>query len=381
MFLLLLSIIIICSNFSVQLWDEKPETLPDPGKLLIDRTMTLEDFGQANNLPNPLLKKIFGLKAQSDLQKQLSNYGTIDQIQLQIEKELHLATEHETKNWLKILIKFFLWFAFLVFIFFFFRKRKFTPAIRKRTLFIAVLIFGVVMGSDPSPMGTVKDAIHLFGSIGAVFPPRMIALTVFLLIVFAANKYICGWGCQLGVLQDLIFHLNRSKQKNIIGHQIKMPFVFSNSIRILYLGIFTTAAFAWGIDLIEPLDPFKIYKPAVLELTGIIFIGTLLLLSLFVYRPWCHLFCPFGLIGWLAEKFSRIRISVDYNTCIACQKCENACPSTVMHAILKQNKKTIPDCFACYTCRNICPTDSIQFSSRKRTMPPVGHFEKKKKLK
>ncbi|MBU3947481.1 MAG: 4Fe-4S binding protein [Proteobacteria bacterium] len=79
-------------------------------------------------------------------------------------------------------------------------------------------------------------------------------------------------------------------------------------------------------------------------------------------------------IGWLVEKASLVRISVNYETCIACQKCATACPSTVMDAILKRNKTTIPDCFACYTCREVCPTDSISFSSRKRTLPLSDHF-------
>jgi polyferredoxin len=231
-------------------------------------------------------------------------------------------------------------------------------------------------------MGTVKDAIHLYGSTGAIFPPRMIALTVFLVIVFAANKYICAWGCQVGVLQDLIFRLNQTgKTKAIMGNQVKIPFALSNSIRFIFLGIFTIVAFVWSFDIIGPFDPFKIYKPAFLGMTGVIFVGILLIMSLFVYRPWCHFFCPFGLVGWLVEKVSRIRISVDYETCIACQKCATTCPSTVMGAILRQDKKTIPDCFACYACREICPTESISFSTRKRTLPPPGHFDKKIKSK
>ena len=382
LFLSLIALVIILSMIANRLWGGKPETLPEPGEWTIREDMTLKDFGQANGLPNPALKKIFELQTKSDLEKKLLEYGTAEQIKSLVIKKLALAAEHETKNWLKILIKFCLWFAFLVAVFIFFRRRKASSTIRNTALFISVLIFGVIMGSDPSPMGTVKDAIHLYGSAGAIFPPRMIALTIFLVIVFIANKFICAWGCQVGVLQDLIFRLNQTAQKKaIIGRQIKVPFAISNGIRAVFLFIFTVVAFTWGADIIDPLDPFKIYKPGYLTLTGVIFVGGLLILSLFIYRPWCHLFCPFGLVGWLVEKASRIRISVDYETCIACQKCVTACPSTVMGAILKQDKKTIPDCFACYTCRDVCPTESISFSTRKRTFPPPGHFEKKKKSK
>lgn len=378
----LIALVVILSTISTRLWGGKPETLPEPGEWTISEKMTLREFGQSNSLPNPALKEIFELQTKSDLEKKLLEYGTAEQIKSLVIKRLALAAEHESKNWLKIVIKFCLWFSFLIAVFIFFRKQKVSPGIRNSALFISVFIFGIIMGSDPSPMGTVKDAIHLYGSAGAVFPPRMIALVIFLVIAFIANKYICAWGCHVGVLQDLVFRINQTdKRKAILGKQIKVPFAFSNGVRTAFLCVFTIVAFTWGADIVDPIDPFKIYKPVYLTLTGTIFIGILLVLSLFIYRPWCHFFCPFGLVGWLIEKVSRIKISVDYQTCIACQKCSTACPSTVMEAILKQDKKTIPDCFACYTCRDVCPTESISFSTRKRILPPPGHFDEEKKSK
>jgi hypothetical protein len=79
------------------------------------------------------------------------------------------------------------------------------PRLRPGLYLAAVAVFGVILGSDPGPMGTVKDAIVLFGAKRVVFPPRMVALTLFLLMVLLANKFICAWGCQAGTLQDLIF--------------------------------------------------------------------------------------------------------------------------------------------------------------------------------
>lgn len=368
------------SIISTRIWGGKPEQLPKPKELVIDKEMTISQFGQANSLPNPVLKEIFDLKVPSDLAKKIGEYGTPEQVAARVTKKLALASEHATKNWVKIPVKFALWFIFLSTVFFLFRKRKVTPVLRHWLLFAAVLIFGVIMGSDPSPMGTVKDAIHLYGTSYVIFPPRMIALSIFLAIVFLANKYICAWGCQAGTLQDLIFRINQTdKQKAVIGRQIKPPFVLTNTVRIAFLSVFTLIAFAWGADIIDPIDPFKIYKPAYLGIIGVSFIGILLLASLFIYRPWCHLFCPFGLVGWLVEKISLVKISVSYDTCVACQKCANSCPSTVMGAILRRDKKAIPDCFSCYTCREVCPTNSISFSTRKRTLPPPDHFNQKRK--
>lgn len=338
------------------------------------------EFGQANGLPRAALKEVFGLQSPSDLGKPVDEFGSDDQITARVTKKMALASEHASKNWIKIPVKFGLWFVFLVMVFIVSRKRKMTNRLRFSLLFSSVMIFGVVMGPDPGPMGTVKDAIYLYATTHAIFPPRMIALMIFLISVFSANKYICAWGCQAGTLQDLIFRINRTGHQDVgIGKHIRLPFVLTNTVRVLVFVVFTVIAFVWGFDCIAPIDPFKIYKPMHLGLIGGVFVGILLFFSLFIYRPWCSLFCPFGLVGWLVEKVSRVRISVDYVTCVACGKCATACPSTVMEAILHGDKKTIPDCFACYTCRDVCPTESIRFSSRKRTEPPAGHFDKKKK--
>ena len=375
-FAIIIVLVVVLSAISSRIWGGKPEQLSIPKKHLLEKEMTVARFGQANGFSDQVLKEIFGLKTRSDLEKKLSEYGTDDQVVSMVNKKLALASEHASKNWVKIPLKFGLWFIFLFIVFIVQRKRKILPGLRIGLLMVSIFIFGVVMGSDPSPMGTVKDAIHLYGAAHVVFPPRMIALSIFLAIVLIANKYICAWGCQAGTLQDLIFRINQTdKQKAVIGRRIKIPFVVSNTIRFVFFCVFTIVTFAWGIDIIDPVDPFKIFKPAHLGLAGVFFVGMVLLASLFIYRPWCHLFCPFGLTGWLMEKISLVRIKVNYETCIACQKCAAVCPSTVMGAILKRNKKTIPDCFACYACREACPTNSISFTTGRRTLPPAGHFK------
>jgi polyferredoxin len=227
-------------------------------------------------------------------------------------------------------------------------------------------------------MGTVKDSVVLLGTKGIIFPPRIIALTVFLLMVFLANKFICAWGCQFGTLQDVIFRLNRGENdKTGLLFQMKLPFIVTNTIRIATFVALATVAFSWGFDIIGAVDPFKIFKPSVVAVYGWIFIGMLLIASLFIYRPWCHLFCPFGLIGWIVEKVSRFKIQVNYDTCIACESCSKACPSSVMEAILKRNR-IIPDCFACGTCIGVCPTGAISLKSGKRAVPPDGKFSANK---
>jgi polyferredoxin len=256
------------------------------------------------------------------------------------------------------------------------RKMKMTERARVILYGLGFFLFGVVLGADPSPMGTVKDAIVLYASKGVIFKPRMIAFAVFTLTVVLANKFICSWGCQLGALQDFIFRLNRNSKGTGRGSmpQFKIPFVVSNGIRVLFLIALIWVAFTWSYDITHEIDPFKVFKPAKVSIAGWIFILGTLILSLFVYRPWCHLFCPFGLTGWLFEKLSLFRIKVNYDACIACGSCAKSCPSPVMGAILKRDAKVIPDCFSCGSCIETCPTKAIAFTYGQREKPPAGKF-------
>ena len=169
--IIIIVLVVGLSFLSARIWGGKPEQPSKRNELTIETGMTVGQFGQANALPNLVLKEIFGLQTRADLEKKLDTYGTVDDIRALVTKKLALASEHASKNWIKIPVKFGLWFIFLSAVFILLKKRKATSGIRKWLLFASVLIFGVVMGSDPGPMGTVKDAIHLYATAHAIFPP------------------------------------------------------------------------------------------------------------------------------------------------------------------------------------------------------------------
>lgn len=356
-----------------------PETkLELPETIILNPDMTLAQISQRNHLPYRVIKAVFGLTTKDDLQKKFSEFSLSEsEASVLLKQKMIFAAEESTKNWQKILIKFVLWFIFLIIVFFLLQRGAIDSDRRKWLYFLAVVVFGIFLGADPGPMGTIKDAIVLFGQIKIIFPPRLLAMTIFLVSVVLANKFICSWGCQVGTLQDLIFRLNRIKHEPIIP-QYKLSFAFTNTVRIVFFILFAAVAFLWSFDLVEIIDPFKIFKPGTLSTIGVIFLAILFLFSLFVYRPWCHLFCPFGLLGWLFEKISIYKIKVNYRKCIGCQNCVESCPSTVMGAILKRDK-VIPDCFSCGTCIEVCPVEAISFDKGKRKKPPVGKFENLKK--
>ena len=72
----------------------------------------------------------------------------------------------------------------------------------------------------------------------------------------------------------MLFRLNRNKNdtKGLI-RQYKPSFAITNSIRVIFFIIFTIVAFIWSTDIIDPIDPFKIYKPTYITSIGSLFIS------------------------------------------------------------------------------------------------------------
>ncbi len=373
--IILVAAVLALSAISSGLWGEKAHSENAPPIFMPDPTMSPRTLARESQVTEHAILKGLSLNGVKDLDRSLKDLGIAPSQAMQaIKRARAIGAEESSKNWKKIVVKFFLWAAFLTMVFILMHKRAVTTGRRKALYLAALTLFGIVLGSDPNPMGTVKDAIVLYGQSGGIFPPRLIAFAIFMAMVIAANKFICSWGCQLGTLQDLLFRINRNeKDRAGVFRQYKVPFVITNSIRVVFFAAITIASLAWALDIAGPIDPFKVFHPWAFVFPGAVFAGVVLAASLFVYRPWCHFFCPFGLVGWLGEKISIAKIRVNYDTCIACGACEKACPSTVMEAILKQDR-IIPDCFACGTCIHTCPTDSIIFAVGRRPRPPQNKF-------
>lgn len=373
----LVATVVALSTVFTGLWGGKMEKAASPAPIVLRFDMTIGEFALSNRLSDAELTTIFGSVEPRDRGRKLYDLSLSErEIAARAGKAAAMREEFGTKNWIKIPVKLALWLVMVIIAFRLMRRGAATAARRKWMYLAAVVVFGVVLGNEPSPMNTLTDTIALFGQKGIIFPPRAVVLAAFLAITVLANKFICGWGCQFGTLQDLLFRLNRDRDERSILKQYKLPFAATNAVRAAVFAAFVVLGLGWGFDIIAPVNPFKVYMPGAVTAAGAGVLGMLLLSSLFVYRPWCHLFCPFGFAGWLLEKKSLFKVQVNYDTCIACKQCATACPSTVMGRILERDG-AVPDCFSCGTCMNVCPTKSVSFAQGPRALPPAGKFLKK----
>jgi NAD-dependent dihydropyrimidine dehydrogenase PreA subunit len=58
----------------------------------------------------------------------------------------------------------------------------------------------------------------------------------------------------------------------------------------------------------------------------LVFGGCLLLIGVFIGRPYCRFLCPYGVILRQLSRLSRRRVTITPDDCIRCRLCEESCP-------------------------------------------------------
>ena len=250
-----------------------------------------------------------------------------------------------------VLVKFALWVAVVIVATILLRRRKATSQVRLTFLIGGVLVFGFVFGFlisgdlNPNPVSSLRTLLTNVLVRHQFVLPITAMLVILLLTVWVSNKSICGWGCQLGLLQDLFHRAPLPKWKP--------PFWLSNTVRTVAFVALVAGLIASGLDWIGAIDPFQLFSFNFILGIGL-FSAAVLVASLFVYRPWCRFFCPFGLIGWLVEQVSLFRPRINREACKECKLCIKACPTQAM-ADFYDGKRIHADCFACGACIEACP--------------------------
>ncbi len=126
-----------------------------------------------------------------------------------------------------------------------------------------------------------------------------------------------------------------------------------------FLFLFVTIG---GSGLYAKIDPFHLFGFEI-GLATAVSIALLLTASLFVYRPFCQLICPFGWYSWFLERLSLFGIRINRRTCSRCNACARACPLEAARGRLIASP--IPaDCFSCARCLRVCAAGAIDYGWR-----------------
>jgi ferredoxin len=200
------------------------------------------------------------------------------------------------------------------------------PRSRKGLLALSIfslLYFGFWKKGCVCAIGSVQNVALGLCDRGYAVPLAVTAFFV-LPLVFAlfAGRTFCAAVCPHGALQDLV-----------LLKPVKVPPWLEQALSVLpyiYLGagvLFAATGSAFIICQYDPFVPvFRMSGRSLMVLSG----AALLLLGVFVGRPYCRFLCPYGALlklGAIVAKW-RVRVTPDY--CTQCRLCEASCPFGAM---------------------------------------------------
>jgi len=230
-------------------------------------------------------------------------------------------------------------------------------ALRRWLLVLSVAVLGFTIGGALCPIAAVQNVI-LKASTGY--------LLLFLVPTVAAlfvGRLFCGYVCPFGALQELL-HVKRLRRA-IPARWMRVLRFVPYAILVYLVGrVLVTGVLTWS-----GTTPFKAFftvggTPLTLGISA-----AFALLSVFVFRPFCRLFCPLGAWLSLVSRVNPFRIRVG-SSCVSCGQCDDACSSCAVES----GTVDAADCLLCGECLRACPVGALGIAARR----PAEKAEKTK---
>ena len=196
----------------------------------------------------------------------------------------------------------------------------------------------------------------------------------FLMFVGAlTGRFVCGWLCPFGLIQDLLHKIPFPKKINTFpGDRMlrKLKYVIL-AVFVILMPMFLVDMLGQGAPyfckLICPAGtleggiPLVILNKSLRGAVGFLYVwknvllAAVIILSVWIYRPFCKYLCPLGAVYSVFNPISVFRYRVDKEACIHCGACAKVCNMQVNPA----ENANHPECIRCGDCKKACPTKAI----------------------
>ena len=193
----------------------------------------------------------------------------------------------------------------------------------RRGLFILSILMLVWLGFVKEgcicPIGSIQNVtLGLFDS-SYTIPLTVIGLFV-LPIVFTLffGRTFCAAVCPLGAVQELVA-VRPQRVPAWLDHALGL-------LRYVYLGAAVIFAATGTAFLICRYDPFVAMFRRTGSINMLVFGGAMLVIGIFVGRPYCRYLCPLGAILGLCSRVARWHVAIPPEECIRCRLCTDSCP-------------------------------------------------------
>ncbi len=214
------------------------------------------------------------------------------------------------------------------------------------------------------PFGGVVSAYHYLDTgtpVRKVHESAFVLMWIGFALALVLGPVFCGWVCPMGTIQEFFGKLGRRIFKR---YNRFIPYKADRILRylryvVLALVVYMTASSA--TLMFANIDPyfalFHLWTGEV-AIAGIIILAVVLLLSLFVERPFCKYACPYGALIGVFNLFRIFKIKRNTKSCIDCKACDKACPMNIpvsTSGVVRDHQ-----CISCMKCTSgeSCPVEN-----------------------
>ena len=199
---------------------------------------------------------------------------------------------------------------------------------RRRWLFGMMLVslgyFGFYREGCVCAIGSIQNvSIAIFDG-GHAIPLTVLGFFLLpLIFTLLFGRIFCASVCPFGAIQDVVL-LKPVKVPDWLGSGLSMLAWAVLAGAVLFAA--TGSAF-----IICQYDPFVWFFRLGADVSMLIAGACVLLIAVFVGRPYCRYLCPLGALMRPLSKVSKFRVTITPDECIKCRLCEDSCPFGAIH--------------------------------------------------
>jgi polyferredoxin len=189
------------------------------------------------------------------------------------------------------------------------------------------------------------------------------------------GRFICGWLCLFGLIQELLYKIPVKKiniSEKWDRRLRKLKYAVLGILVILLpiilrdeMGLSVPYFCKWlcPVGTLEAGVPLMLLNKGLRAAAHFVFVWKLgllvliLLSAVFIHRPFCKYLCPLGAFYALFQRISLLRLKLDTDKCVSCGTCSAVCPMQVDPS--KTPNHT--ECIRCGKCTAACPQAALKF--------------------